>query len=103
MGSLNKEEEGKACILALGKAFPHQIVMQDYLVDGYFKNTNCEDPELKQKLARLCNSLVHNFFCMRYENSGCILIINPLFLYRQDHHSENKICGNVRRDPEHIP
>ncbi|KAH1219915.1 Type III polyketide synthase B [Glycine max] len=26
---------GKATILALGKAFPHQLVMQEYLVDGY--------------------------------------------------------------------
>ncbi|ONK71417.1 uncharacterized protein A4U43_C04F8340 [Asparagus officinalis] len=51
-----RANKGKACILALGKAFPHQIVMQDYLVDGYFKNTNCEDPELKQKLARLCKT-----------------------------------------------
>ncbi|KAK9129526.1 hypothetical protein Sjap_010013 [Stephania japonica] len=45
---------GKATILALGKAFPHQLVMQELLVDGYFKNTKCDDPELKQKLARLC-------------------------------------------------
>ncbi|KAJ0076793.1 hypothetical protein Patl1_36114 [Pistacia atlantica] len=33
---------GKATILAIGKAFPHQLVMQDYLVDGYFKNTNLQ-------------------------------------------------------------
>lgn len=45
---------GKATILALGKAFPHQLVMQEFLVDGYFKNTNCDDLELKQKLTRLC-------------------------------------------------
>jgi len=45
---------GKATILALGKAFPHQLVMQEYLVDGYFRDTNCDNPELKQKLARLC-------------------------------------------------
>lgn len=45
---------GKATILALGKAFPNQLVMQEFLVDGYFKNTNCDDPELKQKLTRLC-------------------------------------------------
>lgn len=44
-----------ATILALGKAFPHQLVMQEFLVDGYFKNTNCDDPELKQRLTRLCN------------------------------------------------
>lgn len=46
---------GKATILALGKAFPHQLVMQEFLVDGYFRNTHCDDPELKQKLTRLCN------------------------------------------------
>lgn len=46
---------GKAAILALGKSFPHQLVIQEYLVDGYFKNTNCDDLYLKQKLARLCN------------------------------------------------
>lgn len=45
---------GKATILALGKAFPHQIVMQEYLVDGYFRDTNCDNPDLKQKLTRLC-------------------------------------------------
>ncbi|KAK9164451.1 hypothetical protein Syun_005353 [Stephania yunnanensis] len=47
---------GKATILALGKAFPHQLVMQELLVDGYFKNTKCDDPVLKQKLARLCKT-----------------------------------------------
>ncbi|KAL6545971.1 hypothetical protein OROGR_009845 [Orobanche gracilis] len=47
---------GKATILALGKAFPHQLVLQDFLVDGYFKNTNCDDPDLKQKLTRLCKT-----------------------------------------------
>ncbi|CAN0899375.1 Type III polyketide synthase B [Linum grandiflorum] len=47
---------GKATILALGKAFPHQLVMQEFLVDGYFKNTNCDDPELKEKLTRLCKT-----------------------------------------------
>ncbi|KAK4798760.1 hypothetical protein SAY86_031086 [Trapa natans] len=47
---------GKATILALGKAFPNQLVMQEFLVDGYFKNTNCNDPELKEKLTRLCKT-----------------------------------------------
>lgn len=55
LGSEKKSNPGKATILALGKAFPHQLVMQEYLVDGYFKTTNCDDPELKQKLTRLCN------------------------------------------------
>ncbi|GKA83799.1 type III polyketide synthase B [Tanacetum coccineum] len=48
-----KASSKKANILALGKAFPHQLVMQDLLVDGYFRDTNCDDPELKQKLTRL--------------------------------------------------
>ncbi|MED6195871.1 hypothetical protein PIB30_042049 [Stylosanthes scabra] len=47
---------GKATILALGKAFPHQLVMQEYLVDGYFRDTNCDNIELKQKLSRLCKT-----------------------------------------------
>ncbi|OIT22732.1 PREDICTED: type III polyketide synthase B [Nicotiana attenuata] len=62
MGRLEKMEGGKkintgnATILALGKAFPHQLVMQEFLVDGYFKNTNCDDPALKQRLTRLCKT-----------------------------------------------
>ncbi|XP_055815580.1 type III polyketide synthase B [Solanum dulcamara] len=62
MGRLEKMEgkkesnSGNATILALGKAFPHQLVMQEFLVDGYFKNTNCDDPELKQRLTRLCKT-----------------------------------------------
>ncbi|KAF9676116.1 hypothetical protein SADUNF_Sadunf09G0104800 [Salix dunnii] len=48
-----KASPDKATILALGKAFPHQLDMQEFLVDGYFKNTNCDDLELKQKLTRL--------------------------------------------------
>lgn len=55
MEGRNEINFGNATILALGKAFPHQLVMQEFLVDGYFKNTNCDDPELKQRLTRLCN------------------------------------------------
>ncbi|XP_018815343.1 type III polyketide synthase B-like [Juglans regia] len=55
-GSTKVANPGKATILALGKAFPHQLVMQDYLVDGYFRDTNCDDPVLKQKLTRLCKT-----------------------------------------------
>ncbi|KAJ6897381.1 hypothetical protein NC651_023292 [Populus alba x Populus x berolinensis] len=55
-GLTTKANPGKATILALGKAFPHQLVMQEFLVDGYFKNTNCDDLELKQKLTRLCKT-----------------------------------------------
>ncbi|CAN6165920.1 unnamed protein product [Urochloa humidicola] len=47
---------GKATILALGHAFPQQLVMQDFVVDGFMKNTNCDDPELKEKLSRLCKT-----------------------------------------------
>ncbi|XWS40146.1 hypothetical protein CRYUN_Cryun18bG0115100 [Craigia yunnanensis] len=47
---------GKATLLALGKAFPHQLVMQEFLVDGFFKNTNCDDPDLRKKLSRLCKT-----------------------------------------------
>ncbi|CAK9162529.1 unnamed protein product [Ilex paraguariensis] len=56
MRGAKKVSHGKATILALGKAFPHQLVMQDFLVDGYFRNTNCDDPDLKQKLTRLCKT-----------------------------------------------
>ncbi|PSS29491.1 Type III polyketide synthase [Actinidia chinensis var. chinensis] len=55
-GGSKKANPGKATILALGKAFPHQLVMQEFLADGYFKNTNCDDPDLKQKLTRLCKT-----------------------------------------------
>ncbi|KAL9244884.1 hypothetical protein vseg_018601 [Gypsophila vaccaria] len=51
-----KPTAGKATVLSLGKGFPHTLVMQEFLVDGYFKNTNCDDPELKQKLTRLCKT-----------------------------------------------
>ncbi|XP_030523386.2 type III polyketide synthase B [Rhodamnia argentea] len=51
-----KAGPGKATILALGKAFPNQLVMQEFLVDGYFRNTNCDDPDLKRKLTRLCKT-----------------------------------------------
>ncbi|GJU02838.1 type III polyketide synthase B [Tanacetum coccineum] len=53
-----KASSKKANILALGKAFPHQLVMQDLLVDGYFRDTNCDDPEIKQKLTRLCKTTI---------------------------------------------
>uniref|UniRef100_A0ACD5TZ53 Uncharacterized protein n=1 Tax=Avena sativa TaxID=4498 RepID=A0ACD5TZ53_AVESA len=47
---------GKATILALGHAFPQQLVMQDYFVDGFMRNTHCNDPEIKEKLTRLCKT-----------------------------------------------
>lgn len=45
---------GKATILALGKAFPHQVIPQEFLVQGYFRDTNCDDLAMKEKLERLC-------------------------------------------------
>ncbi|KAG6410844.1 hypothetical protein SASPL_128914 [Salvia splendens] len=51
-----KFDSKKAIILGLGKAFPHQLVLQDFLVDAYFKITNRHDPDLKQKLVRLCKT-----------------------------------------------
>ncbi|KAD4178110.1 hypothetical protein E3N88_26701 [Mikania micrantha] len=47
---------GKATVLAIGKAFPSQLVPQDCLVEGYFRDTNCVDFAMKQKLERLCKT-----------------------------------------------
>lgn len=71
--STMKANPGKATILALGKAFPHQLVMQDFLVDGYFKDTNCDDPDLKEKLARLCKSITfsHQLYVHETDNITC--------------------------------
>lgn len=61
-----KNGAAKANILALGKAFPHQLVMQDLLVDGYFRDTNCDDPELKRKLTRLCKISFFSFYVFSF-------------------------------------
>lgn len=45
---------GKATILALGKAFPSQLVPQEHLVEGFIRDTKCEDLVIKEKLERLC-------------------------------------------------
>lgn len=45
---------GKATVLAIGKAFPRQLVLQDLLVEGYIRDTNCDDAAIKEKLQRLC-------------------------------------------------
>ncbi|KAJ8900229.1 hypothetical protein K2173_024869 [Erythroxylum novogranatense] len=45
---------GKATILALGKAFPKQLIPQERLVEGYFQDTKCEYAAMKEKLERLC-------------------------------------------------
>ena len=70
-GVTKQASPGKATILALGKAFPHQLVMQEYLVDGYFRDTNCDNPELKQKLTRLCKFINLQFF---YHRSAQLLL-----------------------------
>ncbi|KAK7843087.1 type iii polyketide synthase a [Quercus suber] len=44
---------GKATVLALGKAFPSQLVPQDCLVEGYIRDTKCVDSSIKEKLERL--------------------------------------------------
>ncbi|KAK4476435.1 hypothetical protein RD792_015588 [Penstemon davidsonii] len=47
---------GKATVLALGKAFPSQLVPQDCLVEGYIRDTKCADLAIKEKLERLCKT-----------------------------------------------
>lgn len=45
---------GRATVLAIGKAFPSQLIPQECLVDGYIRDTKCEDLSIKEKLERLC-------------------------------------------------
>ncbi|PSS24118.1 Type III polyketide synthase [Actinidia chinensis var. chinensis] len=47
---------GKATILATGKAFPRQLLHQNCLVEGYIRDTKCEDLVIKEKLERLCKT-----------------------------------------------
>ncbi|WCJ22963.1 Chalcone and stilbene synthase family protein [Euphorbia peplus] len=47
---------GKATILAIGKAFPSQLIPQDCLVEGYIRDTKCMDVSIKEKLERLCKT-----------------------------------------------
>lgn len=101
--STMKANAGKATILALGKAFPHQLVMQDFLVDGYFKDTNCDDPDLKQKLARLCKSINLSPFSSltctkiaKFINSNMVYIVksNPIWkIIRNSNMHKLKICA----------
>lgn len=49
---------GKATVLALGKAFPSQLVPQDCLVEGYIRDTKCVDSSIKEKLERLCKQIL---------------------------------------------
>lgn len=60
---------GKATVLALGKAFPSQLVPQDCLVEGYIRDTKCVDVAIKEKLERLCK-----------QNYLCFIILNLLEL-----------------------
>lgn len=84
-----KANAGNATILALGKAFPHQLVMQDFLVDGYFKDTKSDDPELKQKLARLCKSVkLLSFF---FQISTLTLIVMQTLLKRPQFGDHKKL------------
>ncbi|XP_010934708.2 type III polyketide synthase A-like [Elaeis guineensis] len=47
---------GKAAVLALGKAFPDHVLLQERLVEGYLRDTKCDDPVMKEKLERLCKN-----------------------------------------------
>ncbi|KAL4178669.1 hypothetical protein AMTRI_Chr13g116240 [Amborella trichopoda] len=49
-------EQKEATILAVGKAFPEQVIPQECLVEAYFRNTNCQDPVIREKLERLCKN-----------------------------------------------
>jgi Chalcone and stilbene synthases, N-terminal domain len=44
----------KAMVLALGKAFPDNVLLQENLVDGFLHDTKSEDPVMREKLERLC-------------------------------------------------
>ncbi|XVE76893.1 hypothetical protein DITRI_Ditri13aG0017000 [Diplodiscus trichospermus] len=48
---------GKATVLAIDKAFPRQLIAQECLVEGYFRDTKCEDVSIKEKLECLCNGI----------------------------------------------
>lgn len=70
--------KGKATILAIGKAFPSQLVPQECLVEGYCRDTKCEDSAIKEKLERLCKYIyacyyLTNLFKSIYCIAECIL------------------------------
>ncbi|XP_031503130.1 type III polyketide synthase A-like [Nymphaea colorata] len=52
----NSQGSGRAKIMALGKAFPSQLIPQECVVEGYTRDTKCEDPVIKEKLERLCKT-----------------------------------------------
>lgn len=47
--------QGKATLLALGKAFPSNVVSQENLVEDYLREIKCDDLSIKDKLQHLCN------------------------------------------------
>ncbi|KAL3515033.1 hypothetical protein ACH5RR_021935 [Cinchona calisaya] len=53
--------QGKATILALGKAFPHQLVMQEFLVDGYFRRTQCKTTTVKTRYAVVSEEILNKY------------------------------------------
>jgi hypothetical protein len=67
---------GKATILALGHAFPQQLVMQDYFVDGFMRNTHCDDPVIREKLNRLCTKLRINSHAFGRRTVLLLLVID---------------------------
>ncbi|KAG2331003.1 hypothetical protein Bca52824_002183 [Brassica carinata] len=48
--------QGKATVLALGKAFPSNVVSQENLVEEYLREIKCDDPSIKVKLEHLCKT-----------------------------------------------
>ncbi|RID70459.1 hypothetical protein BRARA_C02477 [Brassica rapa] len=48
--------QGKATVLALGKAFPSNVVSQENLVEEYLREIKCDDPSIKEKLQHLCKT-----------------------------------------------
>ena len=53
---------GKATVIAIGKVFPRQLIAQECLVEGYIRDTKCEDVSIKDKLERLCKQ---NSICFK--------------------------------------
>ncbi|XP_006396202.2 type III polyketide synthase C isoform X1 [Eutrema salsugineum] len=48
--------QGKATVLALGKAFPSNVVSQENLVEEYLREIKCDDLSIKHKLQHLCKT-----------------------------------------------
>lgn len=66
---------GKATILAIGKAFPGQLVLQDHLVEGYLRDTNCDDAPTREKLERLCESTSIYIYILKCMDTQCQILI----------------------------